>query len=71
MRRTGHDFQDIYVFREFPDGVREQHGQGGYHLRAVGAKAQASNPDRDSPVTGKPVNPYPMRTTGQRDRKYR
>ena len=32
--------------------------QKSHHLRAVGAKAKASNPDRDSTVTGKPVNPF-------------
>lgn len=40
MRRTGQDFPGRHVFREFPAGVRKQRGQGGYHLRAVGAKFQ-------------------------------
>ena len=47
MRRTGHDFQDIHVFREFPGGAREQHDRESYPLRAVRAKkgAALSNPD--------------------------
>ena len=59
MRRTGHDFQDIHVFREFPDGVREQHDRESYPLRAVRVKkgAALSNPDRYSTVRRKPVNP--------------
>ena len=42
MRRTGHDFQDIHVFREFPDGVREQHDRESYPLRAVRVKKGAA-----------------------------
>lgn len=59
MRRTGHDFQDIHVFREFPDGVREQHDRESYPLRAVGVKKGEAlgNPDRYSTVRRKPVNP--------------
>ena len=59
MRRTGHDFQDIHVFREFPGGAREQHDRESYPLRAVRAKkgAALSNPDRYSTVRRKPVNP--------------
>lgn len=68
MRRTGHDFAEVHVFREFPAGAREQHDRGSYPLRAVGVKTaadmnqnvcprQRSNPDRNSTVIRKPVNP--------------
>ena len=75
MQRTGQDFPDGYVFREFPDGVREQHDQDSHHLRAVRVKLFSSNPDRNSSVIGKPVNPADTfeeemvcQTTGWRDR---
>lgn len=38
MRRTGHDFAEVHVFRELPAGEREQHDRGSYPLRAVGVK---------------------------------
>lgn len=37
MRRTGQDFHDRTVFREFPAGAREQQRQDSHPLRAVGA----------------------------------
>lgn len=40
MRRTGHDFPEVHVFREFPSGAREHHDRGSYPLRAVGANRQ-------------------------------
>lgn len=67
MLRTGQDFQRRCVFREFPEGARGQRSGRGHHLRAVGEKAEASNPDRDSPVTGKLVNP-PGNRGGRQDR---